>query len=99
MRLVALLVCALALAGCALPGQTGAGPDCRVCRFTELRPGISTVTDAIALLGTPNGVAQSRDGGSIMTWVEAPAPEHMLTVLLIFDAGGRFQRVGSLVRV
>jgi hypothetical protein len=92
------LLSALFLFGCA-PAPDMALPACKVCRFGELRPGVSTTAEAVALLGAPNSISQLGNGTGIMTWMEWNGPAHLLTVTLLFDANGRFVRVSTVTRV
>lgn len=61
-------------------------------RFSELAPGVSTTTDAIAKLGTPNSYSAMAQGQTLLQWMDMYAA-HPIHVAILFGADGRMIRV------
>lgn len=74
MRLAALALCALLLAGCATPD-----------RDARLRPGVSGEAEVVALYGTPRRAWPEADGGRTLEYSSQPMGSHAYMVRLGAD--------------
>jgi hypothetical protein len=61
-------------------------------RFSELVPGISTTTDAIARLGTPSSYSAMAQGQTLLQWIDMYSV-HPIHVAILFGADARMIRV------
>jgi len=95
-RSLLVLAVSLALTGCGgSPAVvTAAKPaDAKhVERWVELKPGLSSIQDAEAIMGAPTATAHLDNGNTAFSWSELTADEHMLSVNLLFDPNGKFIR-------
>jgi hypothetical protein len=71
---------------------------CSTARFdpakvSALQPGVSTINDAIHLLGPPSGETDYAEGSKRLTWQSAPGGAQ---AALVFDGAGRMIRVMQL---
>jgi hypothetical protein len=90
-RLLALGAVILALAGCVEGGQRF-----YLSRYTELRPGISTVEDAKALLGPPYAESHLPNMRS-MVWTSRYVVDDPHALGLLFGPDGKMIAVASVV--
>lgn len=74
MRLAALALCSLLLAGCATPD-----------RDARLRPGASLEADVVALYGPPRRIWPEDDGGRTLEYSSQPMGMHCYQVRLAAD--------------
>lgn len=94
--LMALIAVALSAAACASPPPV----DPRhVSRFIELRPGVSMVAEATAIMGEPKSLAQFGNGSTSIVWMEWDGPSHLTTVGLLFDSAGKFVRMVTITKI
>lgn len=81
---------ALALcAGCATPSELGRKAD-------TLRPGVSTSSEAITLMGPPKSVSSMADGGRLLQWIEVKPGLLNATsghVAILFNGADKMVRV------
>lgn len=87
------LLTALALAGgCARE----AGRDFRSDRIDDLSPAITTIDQAVALLGQPIHVTRSPRGFTVVTWYhfrDRPAGTESAKSVILFGRDGRMEQV------
>lgn len=87
------------LAACTSATPTAVPVDTRrASRFQELMPGISTMKDAVNIMGVPNSMTQMPNGQGVVTWWEWNGPTHLLSVSLMFTADGKYMRLLTITR-
>lgn len=96
LRCLALLATVLVLPACV---SVGGGFD--IARVEQLKPGVSTVDDAIRVLGTPMAESTLPSGARILQWNAARAGIFGATAshaAILFDENGVMTRVTHKVR-
>jgi len=89
-----LSVCLLG-ASCAPPNVTE--DTSRLAHFVDLRPGVSTVDDAVALLGSSNSISTASNSAVVLGWSEIRGA-HGLSVVIAFDPNKAMTRVAAVNR-
>ena len=88
-RAAATVLMATALTACAAPTTIGA-------KASRLTPGVTTISDAIAVLGPPRSRSTMPNGGVLLQWMELN-PGFLKAkgahVAVLFDASGKMLRV------
>ena len=68
-----------------------------IARYSELEPGISTIADAVAIMGLPDGRDAMPGGDLDATWFGTPGTVVTPTVTLVFGPDRRLQRIAAVV--
>jgi hypothetical protein len=97
------LLCGLGLllAVLILPACVSVGGGFEISRVDELKPGVSTVEDAIRVLGTPMSESTLPSGARILQWNSARAGIFGATAThaaILFDEQGVMTRVTHKAR-
>jgi outer membrane murein-binding lipoprotein Lpp len=93
MRTLYAIVSVVAMAGCASAGQ-----DFSMAEVDAMKPGVTTLQDAVAKLGKPSSTNSVTNGVQIVSWIRvtsSPVGATSKSVAILFDREGRMLRVGS----